>query len=109
VAVAFIGCVTAIAALLGQAVLVPISEVGSLAAAVGWLATCLAFLRGAGKVANSLWLRLVGYSGAAVALMLIIMKVVPSIPGSFCRYEYMALGGWIVIGFLLWKRRPTAS
>src|SRR5262245_43317362 len=42
VAVLFAGGFTVIASFLGQAVLVPISEVGSLAAAVGWLATCLA-------------------------------------------------------------------
>jgi len=108
VAIAFTGCITAVASFVGQAVLIPISEVGSLAAAIGWLATCLAFLSGAGKAADSLVLRLVGYSGAAVALMLIVMKVVPSIPGSFGRYEYVALGAWIVIGFLLWKRRPAS-
>ena len=105
VAIAFAGSLTALASLAGQAVLVPISEVGSLAAAIGWLATCLAFSSGAGKVADSLRLRLVGYTGAAVALMLIGMKVVPLIPGSFGRYEYIALGVWIVFGFLLWNRR----
>jgi len=109
VAIAFAGLFTALASLAGQAVLVPISEVGSLAAAIGWLATCLAFSSGAGKVADSTRLRLVGYGGAAVALMLIGMKVVPSIPGSFGRYEYLALAGWIVVGFLLWKRRHTPS
>src|SRR5499426_1050263 len=72
VAIAFAGCITAVASFVGQAVLIPISEVGSLAAAIGWLATCLAFLSGAGKAADSLVLRLVGYSGAAVALMLIV-------------------------------------
>jgi amino acid transporter len=105
VAIAFAGFITALASFLGQAVLVPISEVGSMAAAAGWLATCLAFLRGAGNVANSFTLRLVGYCGAAVALMLIAMKVVPAIPGSFGRYEYLALGVWIAVGFLLWNRR----
>jgi basic amino acid/polyamine antiporter, APA family len=108
VAIAFAGCITAVASFVGQAVLIPISEVGSLAAAIGWLATCLAFLSGAGKAADSLELRLVGYSGATVASMLIVMKVVPSIPGSFGRYEYVALGAWIAIGFLLWKRRPAS-
>jgi hypothetical protein len=29
------------------------------------------------------------------------MKVVLSIPGSFGRYEYVALGAWIAVGFLL--------
>jgi basic amino acid/polyamine antiporter, APA family len=105
VAIVFAGSITAVASFLGQAVLVPISEVGSMAAAAGWLATCLAFLSGAGNVANSFRLRLVGYCGATVALILIAMKVVPAIPGSFGRYEYLALGVWIAVGFLLWNRR----
>jgi amino acid transporter len=108
VAIAFAGAITALASFAGQAVLVPISEVGSLAAAIGWLATCLAFLRGAGKIADSPRLRLVGYSGAIVAVLLIAMKVVPSVPGSFGRYEYVALGAWIAVGFVLWKRRALS-
>lgn len=108
-AVVFAGCITALASFLGQAVLVPISEVGSLAAAVGWLATCLAFSSGAGGVANSQRLRLVGYSGAIIALLLILMKVIPLIPGSFGRYEYLAFVAWIALGFLLWKRRRASS
>jgi len=104
-AVVFVGCFTAAASFLGQAVLVPISEVGSLASALGWLATCLAFCGGAGGVATTLRLRIIGYVGAAVAILLIVMKVVPSIPGSFGRYEYLALGAWIATGLLLWKRR----
>jgi basic amino acid/polyamine antiporter, APA family len=104
-AILFAGCFTVIASFLGQAVLVPISEVGSLAAAIGWLATCLAFCSGAGGVATSRRLRMVGYSGAAVAAMLIAIKVVPSIPGSFGRYEYLALGVWVALGLVLWNRR----
>jgi len=87
IAVVFVACFTISRIALGQAVLVPISEVGSLAAAVGWLATCLAFCNGAGGVASTRRLRIVGYSGAAIATMLILMKLVPSIPGSFGRYE----------------------
>jgi APA family basic amino acid/polyamine antiporter len=105
VAVLFVGCLTAIASFLGQAVLVPISEVGSLAAAVGWLATCLAFSAGAGGVATTTRLRLLGYTGAAIAILLIMMKVVPIVPGSFGRYEYLALAGWIALGLVMWKRR----
>src|SRR3989442_173739 len=43
VAVIWVGLVTAAAALLGSAILVPITEVGSLASAAGWLAACLAY------------------------------------------------------------------
>jgi len=104
-AVAFTGCFTLVASFLGQAVLVPISEVGSLAAAIGWLATCLAFCKGAGLVASTVKLKLIGYSGAFVAALLILMKLVPIIPGSFGAFEYAALFVWSAIGFVLWMRR----
>jgi amino acid transporter len=107
IAVMFVGILTAVASFLGQAVLVPISEVGSLAAAIGWLATCLAFCSGAGGVATTPRLRMVGYSGVVVATLLIAMKIVPSVPGSFGRYEYLALAVWVLLGFLLWSRRRT--
>ena len=107
VAVLFVGSFTAIASFLGQAVLVPISEVGSLAAAVGWLATCLAFSVGAGGVATTARLKMIGYSGAGVAILLIMMKVVPIVPGSFGRYEYLALAAWISLGLVMWKRRTA--
>ena len=109
VAVLFVGCLTAVASFLGQAVLVPISEVGSLAAAVGWLATCLAFTAGAGGVASTLRLKIIGYAGTTVSILLILMKVVPIVPGSFGRYEYLALAGWIALGFVMWKRRTSKS
>lgn len=105
VAVLFVGCFTAVASFLGQAVLVPISEVGSLAAAIGWLATCLAFSVGAGGVATTPRLRMIGYAGAVIASLLILMKVVPFVPGSFGRYEYLALAAWIALGLVMWKRR----
>lgn len=107
IAVVFVGCLTAVASFLGQAVLVPISEVGSLAAAVGWLATCLAFCSGAGGVATTRKLRMVGYSGVVVATLLIAMKIVPSVPGSFGRYEYLALAAWVLLGLSLWSGRRT--
>jgi basic amino acid/polyamine antiporter, APA family len=105
IAVAFTGCFTVIASFLGQAVLVPISEVGSLAAAIGWLATCLAFCKGAGLVASTIQLKLIGYSGAVVAALLILMKLVPIVPGSFGAFEYAALFIWSAVGFVLWIRR----
>jgi len=108
-AIVFTGCLTAIASLLGQAVLVPISEVGSLASAIGWLATCLAFLAGAGGVARNKRTKLLGVVGAVVATLLIVMKIVPVVPGSFGRYEYLALIVWITIGFALWTRRAKSA
>ena len=104
VAVIFVGSVTALASFLGQAVLVPISEVGSLASAAGWLATCLAFLFGAAG-AGSRRGRAIAYCGATVAALLILMKVAPFVPGSFGQKEYIALGVWATAGLILWMRR----
>jgi amino acid transporter len=105
VAVLLVGLFTVVASFLGQAVLVPISEVGSLAAAVGWLATCLAYSAGAGGIATTKPRRMIGYVGAMIAILLIMMKVVPMVPGSFGVYEYIALFAWIALGFTMWKRR----
>src|SRR5207244_11001438 len=43
VAVVCIGLATAVCMFLGDAILVPISEVGSIASAAGWLAACAAY------------------------------------------------------------------
>jgi basic amino acid/polyamine antiporter, APA family len=104
VAVAFAGVLTAAASFLGQAVLVPISEVGSLASAFGWLATCLALCTGAaGDMTPRA--KMIGVTGVAVTTMLILIKVLPWIPGSFRVYEFTALAGWIALGAILWRRR----
>src|SRR3954467_9919020 len=44
VAIALMGLLTIAASVFGDAILVPISEVGSLAVGIGWLATCAAYL-----------------------------------------------------------------
>lgn len=105
-AVWFVGILTMAASFLGQALLVPISEVGSLASAIGWLATCAAFCCGAGGRVGGRAL-FVGITGGVVAFLLILMKLIPVVPGSFERYDYVALAGWLVLGVLLWLRRPS--
>ena len=104
VAVMFVGAFTAVASLLGQAVLVPITEVGSLTSAIGWLATCLAFCAGAAAAVTRRG-KVAGWMGAIVSAALIVMKLLPWVPGSFGRYEYIAAITWIVLGFLAWTRR----
>jgi len=83
--------------LLGDALLVPVTEVGSMAAASGWLATCVSFFlvekRAAGRGIAAL--------GAIVALLLVAMKIVPSFPGHFSRPEWIALAVWLSIGATL--------
>jgi len=108
IAVLFIGGATAIASFLGQAVLVPISEVGSLASAIGWLATCVAFCCGAGgKTSRGAWL--IGMSGSLIAAAMIAMKLVPWIPGSFRSFEFAAMGLWAALGLILWMFRKWNS
>ncbi len=104
VAVLCAGLVTAATALLGESILIPISEVGSMASAVGWLATCAAYFRLEGASRE----RAIAAVGAIVGALLVLMKVLPMVPGSFTLYEYLALALWIVVGFAL-KRRSLDS
>jgi APA family basic amino acid/polyamine antiporter len=83
--------------LLGDAILVPVSEVGSLAAALGWFAACASFW----VVEKRVSMRMVTGLGIAVSLLLISMKVLPVIPGHFSHAEWIALGIWLVLGAVL--------
>ncbi len=94
------GAFGVVGALLGESILVPITEVGSLACAVGWLATCASYL-----CLEKRWTRRsIALVGLTVCAALILMKFLPSIPGHFTTYEYLALAAWITIG-LAAKRR----
>ncbi len=100
IAVLAIGGATAVCMFLGDAILVPVSEVGSVASATGWLATCAAYYA-MGPPATQ---RLVALLGAALGLGMILMKVVPVVPGHFSLYEWLALVIWISVGVLLgWR------
>jgi amino acid transporter len=94
VAVICVGLSTAACMFLGDAILVPISVVGSLASAAGWLAACAAYY----QMAPTQRQRIVAAVGALVGLLMILMKVVPFVPGHFSIYEWLALGIWIVLG-----------
>jgi len=90
---------------LGDAILVPISEVGSVASAAGWLAACAAYYRMDPAPRE----RLVAAIGVAVGLGMILMKIVPAIPGHFSGYEWLALAVWGLIGLGLgWRERALA-
>ena len=94
VAVLALGGVTAVAACLGDAILVPITEVGSMASALGWLAACAAFFRLRRETRD----RTLAVAGMIVAATLVLMKVLPFVPGHFTVYEWVALLGWGMIG-----------
>jgi amino acid transporter len=90
--------------LLGDAILVPVSEVGSMAAALGWFAACASFW----VVEKRVSMRMVTGLGIAVSLLLISMKVLPVIPGHFSNAEWIALGIWLALGVVLhWLPRAA--
>lgn len=99
-AVGMIAAITALGPFLGDAVLVPISEVGSGVGAIGWFAACLAFIVLARRSANRSGIAL-AVSGALVSVAIVVMKVTPGVPGSFGWVEWAALGGWCALGLAL--------
>lgn len=106
VAVLCIGLATLVCMFLGDALLVPISEVGSVASAIGWLAACAAYYR----MAPSPPQRFIALVGVTVGLLMILMKIAPGIPGHFSVYEWLALGIWSLLGVSLnWRRRPVPA
>jgi len=94
---------TIVGLLLGDALLVPVTEVGSLASALGWFAACISFF----LVERQPGLRVVAGVGMCIAALLLCMKLVPAIPGHFSGAEWIALGIWLAIGLLL--RRWSAA
>ena len=115
IAVLCIGLATAACMLLGDAILVPITEVGSVACAIGWAATCAAYLSmgrarklpGQKSLSTVEWI--VAMSGLLVAIAMLLMKIVPAIPGHFTAYEWLALCIWIVLGALSHRRAKAGA
>jgi APA family basic amino acid/polyamine antiporter len=96
-AVVFVGTATAAAVFLGGSVLVPIAEVGSFAAVIGWLASCASYL----VVGETARRRAVAALGVLVTLALLVLKLVPVVPGHFTRWEWLSLVGWAALGAAL--------
>jgi basic amino acid/polyamine antiporter, APA family len=94
IAVLVVGAGTAVALLLGDAALVPVTEVASAASAFGWLAACLSFW----LVEPGLRFRLIATLGALASLTLVLLKFLPIFPGHFSGWEWIALGIWLAIG-----------
>jgi APA family basic amino acid/polyamine antiporter len=97
VAVLGIAAGTLAGVLLGDALLVPVTEVGSMASALGWLAACLSFW----LVEKRISMRVVTALGIVVSLLLFLMKVLPIIPGHFSSSEWIAFTIWVALGFVL--------
>ena len=99
-AVLAVGTATGFCMFLGDAILVPVSEVGSVASATGWLAACAAYF----AMGPAPLQRLVAASGVLIGALMILMKVVPAVPGAFSGYEWLALLIWIALGATLGLR-----
>jgi len=68
---------------------------------IGWLSACAAFiLRRRGDESAGL-----AWSGVVVAIAIILMKVVPGVPGSFGRAEWIAFVSWSLLGLIFWLTR----
>ena len=102
-AIVLMALFTIAASCLGDAILVPVSEVGSLAVGVGWLSACLADLR---RSRGSSEPRTAAILGAAVSAAIIGMKVLPPVPGSFTGAEWIAFAAWSAAGLALGVGRP---
>lgn len=96
---------TLIGLLLGDSLLVPVTEVGSMTSALGWFAACISFY----LVEPRGGLRAIAALGMTVSALLILMKLVPAIPGHFTGSEWIALGAWLAIGLLLHRREKKAA
>jgi len=110
-AIRLMALLSAAAAFLGDALLVPVTEVGSLAVGVGWLSTCLAErarARRAGRPAFDFG-GAMAWGGAAVSLAVVAMKVTPAVAGSFTRAEWVAFLVWLALGAAFWAARPGAA
>jgi amino acid transporter len=105
VAIVLVGVVTAAASLFGDASLVPISEVGSLAVGVGWLSTCGAYL--AKRERHEPFA--MACVGALVSTAIILMKILPGVPGSFTRAEWISFAAWSAVGLTFWLLRSRRS
>jgi amino acid transporter len=101
VAVLLVGTMTALASLLGPAVLVPISDLGSLIV-LGWLITSLALCAGGGGAVTTRDL-LVGVPAAVITLVFgwIVLR-------DLAWYLWLAVALWTGFGLVLWARQAMA-
>ncbi len=108
VAVTMMGILTIAASVFGDAILVPISEVGSLAVGVGWLSACAAYLAAKQDRASdgpAVW----AWAGVVVSVAIVLMKIIPGVPGSFSRWEWVSFIAWSGLGLLFWLLRRRAG
>jgi len=104
-AVIAVGIATALTIFLGEAVLVPILEVGAVSVGIAWMAACASYwkMKPSGlRRGAALW-------GLLVTAIMILVKLVPWIPGHFTWHEWLALAIWGVLGVAVRATRRTDS
>jgi basic amino acid/polyamine antiporter, APA family len=105
-AITLVTILTGAAAFLGDAVLVPIIDVGAAVGAIGWCAACLAFVALARRSGMREGITMAAL-GTVVSVAIVVIKVVPAVPGSFTAVEWLAFIAWCVLGLALRRRVPA--
>jgi basic amino acid/polyamine antiporter, APA family len=105
VAIVGVTIATLVGLLVGDALLVPVTEVGSMASAFGWLAACVSLY----MVEHRTRVRLVAAAGIVVSSLLVLMKWIPAVPGHFTIAEWLALAVWLALGLLMHRRRAQTA
>ena len=108
-AIVFVSVLTVLGAFLGDAALVPISELGALAIVVGWFMACVSFLKGVSWDTSPppRRARVVATLGALVAFAMILMKLLPFVPGHMTWLETFCLAAWMLLGLALRPRKRS--
>src|SRR5437773_3803075 len=110
VAIVLMAVLTMGAAMFGDAILVPITEVGSLAVGVGWLSACAAYIARRRRDGYGDESAAMAVLGVVVSMAIVLMKIVPGVPGSFTLAEWVAFAAWSAAGLLFWlTRRPAVN
>ena len=99
-----VGAATIVAIFFGEAGLVPILEVGAVACAIGWMSACASYFLMKPRLLD----RLAAAFGFLVTLLMVLVKVLPIVPGHFTGYEWIALAIWAVLGVLIRMPGRTA-
>src|SRR5215475_10783717 len=93
-AIITIGLATMATTFIGEALLVPILEVGAMSAAIGWMSACASYYR----MKPNTFGRLAALWGLFVTSAMVLVKLLPWVPGHFTWHEWLALGIWAAFG-----------
>src|SRR6201997_469861 len=104
-AVITVGIATALTIFLGEALLVPILEVGAASVAVAWMAACASYFKMKPQAIG----RAAAIFGLVVTSAMILVKLVPWVPGHFTWHEWIALAIWAALGAAIRSTRRHSS